>query len=221
MVGDSVYDTSTCTVGDDLIIPTTPPTKYGYTFNGWKLTNYTPIEYLESTGTQWIDTGISGGEYTKIVLDFQLVEYGYTILAGTGSADTQYSNYIFANPRYQDFGFFVKGVFTYGIETDLQRHIFIYNDSSYYYMDNTSMDLGLPGFDGNSIGLFASLHNGKAIRPTKAKLYSCKLYNNNGLVRSFIPVLDTNGTPCLFDKIESKFYYSQGTGNFIAGPVLN
>ena len=53
----TTYQNSTCTVGNDLEIPSIPPTKYGYTFTGWKLINYIPIEYLESTGTQWIDTG--------------------------------------------------------------------------------------------------------------------------------------------------------------------
>jgi len=34
MDGDYLYDTSSCDVGDDLILPTTP-TKHGYTFLGW------------------------------------------------------------------------------------------------------------------------------------------------------------------------------------------
>lgn len=35
MNGASLYDTSTCTTGEDLYIPTHNPTKYGYSFNGW------------------------------------------------------------------------------------------------------------------------------------------------------------------------------------------
>ena len=62
----TTYQDSTCTVSSDLIIPSTPPTRYGYTFTGWKLSNYIPIEYLESTGTQYIDTGYIGNLYTKI-----------------------------------------------------------------------------------------------------------------------------------------------------------
>ena len=53
LVDNNIYTQSTCEYGGDLIVPTAP-TKYGYTFNGW--VSYTPIEYLESTGTQWIDT---------------------------------------------------------------------------------------------------------------------------------------------------------------------
>ena len=46
------------------------------------------------------------------------------------------------------------------------------------------------------------------------------LYDNDVLVRDFIPVLDSNGTPCMLDKVEGKFYYNQGTGQFIAGPAI-
>ena len=71
----TTYTESTCTVNDDLIIPTTPPTKYGYTFTGWGLLPFTPIEYLESTGTQYIDTGVIADENTQIQLNFKLYEY--------------------------------------------------------------------------------------------------------------------------------------------------
>ena len=52
------------------------------------------------------------------------------------------------------------------------------------------------------------------------RIYYFKLYNNGTLVRDMIPVLDPNGIPCMFDKVEYKFYYNQGTEGFIAGPSL-
>ena len=45
----SIYQNSTCVIDSDLILPATPPTKYGYTFTGWKIASYVPVEYLEST----------------------------------------------------------------------------------------------------------------------------------------------------------------------------
>ena len=51
---------------------------------------------------------------------------------------------------------------------------------------------------------------------SRAKFYSIKIYDKETqiLVRDFIPVLDKEGTPCLYDKVEKKFYYNQGTGEF-------
>ena len=34
------------------------------------------------------------------------------------------------------------------------------------------------------------------------------------------PVLDKNGIPCMYDKVTDQFFYNQGTGQFIAGPVV-
>lgn len=55
------------------------------------------------------------------------------------------------------------------------------------------------------------------IRMAKIKLYSCKIWNDNILVRDFIPVLNKAGVPCLYDKVEEKFYYNQGEGEFLYG----
>ena len=52
------------------------------------------------------------------------------------------------------------------------------------------------------------------------RLYYFKLYNDGVLIRNFIPVLDKNGTPCMYDKVTGQFFYNAGTGNFIAGPVI-
>ena len=34
------------------------------------------------------------------------------------------------------------------------------------------------------------------------------------LIRDFIPVLDENSIPCLYDKIEKKYYYNEGEEEF-------
>ena len=54
-VDGNVYQTTMCESGDN-ITPPTAPNKRGYTFQGWQ--TYVPIEYLEATGTQWIDPQI-------------------------------------------------------------------------------------------------------------------------------------------------------------------
>ena len=46
-------------------------------------------------------------------------------------------------------------------------------------------------------------------------LYSCKLYNGESLERDFIPVIDRNNVACLYDKVEGKLYYNQGTEEFL------
>ena len=62
-------------------------------------------------------------------------------------------------------------------------------------------------------------------RPTsitggKIKIYYFQFYDNDTLVRNFIPVLDSDGVPCMYDLVEGKFYYNAGTGGFTAGPII-
>lgn len=45
-------------------------------------------------------------------------------------------------------------------------------------------------------------------------IYSCQIYDNGTLIRDYIPMLDSNNIPCLYDKINDKCYYNQGTGSF-------
>ena len=52
------------------------------------------------------------------------------------------------------------------------------------------------------------------------KIYYFQIYDNDTLVRDFVPVLDYNGVPCMFDKVTETFFYNQGTGDFIAGPIV-
>ena len=44
--------------------------------------------------------------------------------------------------------------------------------------------------------------------------YGVKIWKQNQLVRDMIPVLDSKGNACLFDLIESKFYYDINGGSF-------
>lgn len=47
-----------------------------------------------------------------------------------------------------------------------------------------------------------------------------KVWVNDVLVRHLIPVLDAAGIPCMYDLVESQFYYSQGEADFVTGPAL-
>ena len=52
---------------------------------------------------------------------------------------------------------------------------------------------------------------------SKFKLYYFKIYDNDILVRDYVPVLDKNDRPCLFDKVSKTCFYNQGTGEFLYG----
>ena len=55
----------------------------------------------------------------------------------------------------------------------------------------------------------------------KSILYSCKIYDNDTLIRDFVPVKRISDNEYgLWDKVTKAFYPNTGTGAFTAGPAI-
>ena len=50
-----------------------------------------------------------------------------------------------------------------------------------------------------------------------AQVYSCKIYHQDNLVRDFVPCLNADGVPCMYDLIRRRTFYNKGTGSFTWG----
>ena len=91
-VDGNIYQTTTCDSGES-ITPPTPPYKYGYHFKKWA--EYVPIEYLESTVAQYIDTNIQPTKNISIVIDFQLSQIpNNSYVFGNWNTGIQYYLYV-------------------------------------------------------------------------------------------------------------------------------
>lgn len=65
-----------------------------------------------------------------------------------------------------------------------------------------------------NLGLFCQIRD-SVLDTVAIKIYYCKIWDNDVLIRDFIPVIDSNGVACLYDKVESKYYYNANTtGSF-------
>ena len=224
----TIDHTTTCTIGGDVILPQTPY-KYGYTFNGWRA-NYIPIEYLESTGTQYIDTGVVANNDSGIDILF------YTIRKNSDSfilvQDNSFAFGISQGMSDQSNNFLIKAGANdidnwiirsfYGEGSGIYRFFINKQNASIYATDGSNVSHIFPrrNYKTNLNFILFALNTGSVVPCKNTQIYSCKLYDNDVLVRDFIPVLDPNGVPCMYDKVESKFYYNAGTGDFIAGPVI-
>lgn len=194
--------------------------KYEYDNEG---NRYTLVEYLESTGTQYIDTGIYPKATTKVIFDFALTDISdYRVRNGWqssgyqenfiwGYADSQFYSGVSDNTNYQ----FAN------IDLDTNRHIFYINSEMQKIDDN---EYGTTVFT-KKISIIKTLYlfathvewSGQPSDWCKEKVYSTKIYDNDTLVRDYIPVIDSSSRPCLFDKVEKKCYYNQGEGEFLYG----
>ena len=222
----NTYATTTCESGDDVLLPTAP-TKRGYTFKGWL--TYQPIEYLESTGTQYIDTGYhpnqDTGIKTKVKINSSNTGEGY--LFGSGESSNNRTFECFSWENKIEFNYYDRYVFSPTVKPE-DVIIINWNKNIIKYSINNIVQTTIIGtyatfFSPYQMRIFAITRPTSISRPSatgKIKMYYLQIYDNNALVRDFIPVLDYNGTPCMYDKVEQKFYYNQGTGQFIAGPAI-
>lgn len=189
------------------------------------------ISYIESTGTQAINTGVYPHK-TEIYLKAQCVQLvnpsssNMNFLAGCYNSSSQRyyavksesSNELSASNRS-------NGQITLSSDVDIYN-VFevVYNNDNNEVLFNgqvkgTVSDLSYQV--DHAIGLFAQITTTNGINPSYEhkgyyKLYACKIRDKetDTLLRDFIPALDEYGVVCLYDKVTKTYFYNQGSGKF-------
>lgn len=180
------------------------------------------IEYLESTGTQWIDTGINFNGSSKIEISFMGLANGNLAVFGgnNGSAYNQGEFSLFLLNNVFDIVIpisnsqsYVPFKSNYTINTvysiSVDRTSFILNGTSY------SVNMYSNYVCNRSLYLYAT-NRGSAQYNAVMKLYHCKIYDGDMLVRDYIPVR-VGTTGYLYDKVSGELFGNAGTGSFVLG----
>ena len=194
------------------------------------------IEYLESTGTQWIDTGLNTHGPMSIQFSFIAIpSSSEKDIIGTRSSMTTtqegshiigfYNNFLFAynkpNQRLDTNSFSqTEQLFNITYTTTLSTRIFNVNDVE--YIDNETPvyteDFNIFIFCGGKRA------DGTVQNPSQIKLLSSKVYYNDLLVQDLIPVRFTNELGetegAMYDKVSGELFRNQGSGSFVLGSDL-
>lgn len=190
---------------------------------------YTLLEYIESDGTQYIDTGIVGKSGVKSVMDMALMKGGASIPLGCYSPQRCYL-VSFNNDSSLRYGY-VDWVTSQFIPTIGERYVIETDfsiDNQLLRVDDktiTSSSIGTSFSNNHTIYAFAYNDGGKPGDYSSLRLYSLKLYDNGILVRDYIPCMDNNGVYGLYDKVNGVFYASATdsgfTGKWAENKILN
>lgn len=181
--------------------------------------DFKTLEYIQSTGTQCIDTGINPDSNTVIEIKFswQGSNYGWGRLFGT-SGDI---NFELAAKSNTTFRFGINGI---GADVpfngDVIQTVKVTGTGKYYLDDVLKLDRNI---NQNFITFLYLLCIGNASNREKgkAKIYYCKIWNNDILIKNFIPVeKKSNNEIGLYNLVDNSFYTNQGTGEFIAGEEI-
>ncbi len=193
--------------------------------NGGALPYDAEIEYLESTGTQYLNLGIIGARGMTFEADAMWTNLsGVQVLCGAKGSRTDSFTTMFG--KYADFYASQFGYKAYSqIGTpDTNRHLYtskIYNNGGEVGIDGNIAKKTYELYMANvPIYLFCRNNNGVAIDFSHVKLYSCKIKNNELLMLDLIPVR-VGQVGYMYDKISGKFFSNAGTGNFIIGNDIN
>lgn len=178
------------------------------------------IEYIESTGTQYIDTGFKPNQDTRLTMDVEVLSqnsYPKALFGGRNGDTSTIDSFVcwifdasniradYGNTNHS-FSVSTPGRFT----IEINKNSASVDSSSFTFSSSTFQSLyNLALFSQNDVG-------GIDTRMASIRLYSCKIYDNGTLVRDYKPYYDSNGVACLYDAVSSSFYYNAGTGTFIA-----
>lgn len=197
--------------------------------------NYTELEFISTrengeNSSAWIDTGFVPSLDTRVLIDFMP-----TSLAESNS-------YVFGewtSWQYGYFGCFLKGGGNY---PGISWH---YSDSHHstevtavintrYTIDANKETWTLKNGDGTTLhtytftrgetrahkNLYIFTFNGAGNRML-GRVYSCKIYDNDTLVRDLVPCKNADGVVGLYDNVNGQFYgSSSSTDAFFAGPEV-
>lgn len=176
------------------------------------------LEYIESTGTQYIDTGIKASKTLKVEADMDVsLASGWVMILGDYTSGSYFSWWRQNTTIYAYYGSNNKTL----AELTGKRKYISNNTNNIWSIDTSQITVTPNSSDfsknGNNLYLF-SVNNGGNYNKASMKLYSCKIYDNGTLVRDFIPARRiSDGKAGLWDKVNLKFYTDENGGNFTAG----
>ena len=185
---------------------------------------YRKLEYIQSSGTQYIDTGLKPKHNTRVVMDLQLLSTaGIPYVFGTwaGGMNNCFSVYWWTDVHNSwgvDYGTQRSAI----AQTNWSKRLTVDLNQNVVTVDGVSYTLTTTTFTATNNLFLLALNNGNsALDYTVGKVYGCKIYDNGRLVRDFIPCKNASGVIGLWDDVNSVFYQNAGTGTFTAGPAVN
>lgn len=186
------------------------------------------IEYLEATGSQYINTNIIGNGYYRFKIKF--------LCNALYSLNDQWSATIFGariNSWTRSFQLSTYNNGCFGYNGDLNSEIGINSINTEYvvelkndnklYVNNVeklTLDNVVSFNTSDSLLLFAVYDEHNIREQFIGKIYYFTLYDeNDNIIMDLIPV-KKNNIGYMYDKVSKQLFSNQGTGEFILGPDL-
>lgn len=181
---------------------------------------YKRLEYIQSSGTQYVDTLFAPNQDTRVVADVQMMSevssgganeiFGARTSASSKAYAVQWNTtgamfQHFYNAGYDNLDF---GNFSERQIVETNKNVLLINGVTHerpYAAFQCDYTLYLCAVNQENAAKFFSA----------MRVYVCQIYDNGTLVRDYIPCVTDVGEVGLWDNVEDKFYGNAGTGSFI------
>ena len=190
------------------------------------------VEYLESTGTQWIITGIKPSVGDVYAVD-TTVQYSQNI-----SNDTWLTGWYLGASNSSLIGVYARQIyFTYNLDGNIaktssglhDKHHLQYNFPEGIIIDgnvlsssvaaNTPLSVKPSGSYFTGIPIFSRYHGGGYSNAIKCKCFSFAILINGVVVFDGIPIRFTNelnqSEGAMYDRVSGQLFRNAGTGAFL------
>ena len=181
---------------------------------------YRKVEYIESTGSQYIDTEFVPNSNTTVEMRVAFTDISATAnlfcARGESTQRNTYTCFLITGSGIRfDYYNSVNGKTGY-IPSVAEIITINANKNKIYINDVLKCTYSTVTFTagGNMWLLTSYVRSGNSYdtldNQAKVKLYSCKIYDGDTLVRDFVPSVDTeSGKAGLYDNVNDKFYTSK------------
>ena len=186
---------------------------------------YQAVEYIESSGSQYINTKIVPKANTRVVLDFALsaIPTGNNYCGWGSQANAEV--FLFganANCFYFNVSPDWRTPVETGVAPDLERHTMDVA-SGFQKLDGKqygTTSISSTASDGQYLYLFAGRVEWSTVDYwMKAKVYGCQIFEGENKVRDFVPCYKVaDGTIGLYDTVSKEFFGNGGSSVFVKGP---
>lgn len=202
------------------------------------ISSLTPLQYIESTGTQWIDTGFKLNNNSRVVMDFMITQYQtnfnngaspfgarvawlnqmfvlyipanqyYSIYEGYGNGRGYYANYNILN----SFCHIDANKRNWNLQVGYSSYPYASNSYTFQHTGNCHL------FKYNCFGQAGQSawdsDNHEIGEDSHIRIYSCDIYDNGTQIRQFRPHLNA-GEAGMLDELNNVWYGNNGTGEFL------
>ena len=217
------------------------PSKAGYAFSNWYLNGkpfdfskpivedltlvagwetYEVIECIKSTGTQYINTGFTPNQDTKVEMEvmFNDITSAENLWCARGESNANSFVMFKLQTNFRcDYNATLGTIDNFTIVPNTKYKVCM--DKNEVYIDDnllyTHEEATFMAPDSLTLMMsYVTSHNNNQDNFGHFKMYSCKIYDNGVLVRNFVPIKTEKGTVGLLDQVNNVAYYNAGTGTF-------